>query len=142
MKHRVIRAIIIIAVFDILIVAAGLAAVIYFQQSAAYFAFSMIALALVTFFGFLIMGVKPNENPPISSSVLRMSITIAVIALYLSVVALTTFLRNWSDDIQPLTQNMLSNFNTIVGVVIAFYFTSSAYIEGVERKKNKNNDPA
>jgi hypothetical protein len=140
MKHRIIRAIVIIAIFDILIVAGGLVAVIYFQQSAAYFAFSMITLALVTFFGFIIIGVKPNENPPISSSVLRMSITIAVVALYLSVVALTTFLRNWSDDIQPLTQNMLSNFNTIVGVVIAFYFTSSVYIEGVEKKKNKSDN--
>jgi hypothetical protein len=140
MKNKVVRAIVGIALFDILIIAASLIAVVYFQQSVAYFAFSMIALTLVTFFGFLIMGVKPNVNPPISSAVLRMAITIAIIALYLSVVALTTFFRNWSDDIQPLTQNMLSNFNTIVGVVIAFYFTSSAYIEGVERKKNKDND--
>jgi hypothetical protein len=133
--NKIVKYIIIIALFDILIVAAGLVAVIYFHQSAAYFAFSMITLALVTFFGFLIMGIKPNENPPISSSVLRMAITIAIIALYLSVVALTTFFRNWSDDIQPLTQSMLSNFTTIVGVVIAFYFTSSVYIEGQDRKK-------
>src|SRR5687767_14220148 len=127
MNRNIVRTIIIIALCDILIIAAGLIAVSYFGKSPAYFAFSMIALALITFFGFLIMGVRPNENPPISSSVLRMAITVATIALYLSIVGLTIFLRNWSDEIQPLAQNMLSNFTTIVGVVIAFSFTSSAY---------------
>jgi hypothetical protein len=131
--NKIAKSIVVIAVFDIAVVTAGVLAVSAGRP--VYLPLSLLIVALITFFGFLIIGSKANENPPVSEAVLRVSITISIIVLYLSVVAITAFFRNWSDKLEPLTEAMLNNFNTIVGVVVAFYFTSSVYLEAKKKKE-------
>jgi hypothetical protein len=38
----------------------------------------------------------------------------------------------------PITQTLLSNFTGIVGVVIAFYFGASAYVEAHSKRGTAN----
>ena len=47
-------------------------------------------------------------------------------------VALVAFFNRASDatgNISPVTQTLLSNFTSVVGVVVAFYFGSSALMQ-------------
>jgi hypothetical protein len=135
------RALVAVGALDLLLIAGGMAAVVYGKQSMAWYAYAVIAVALVTFFGFLWIGFEPEAQPTISAASMRNAITASVVALYLALVGFTTFFRDWSDTMQPLTQTMVSNFTTLVGVVLAFYFTSSAYVE-TRRAKRSPNDPS
>jgi hypothetical protein len=60
--------------------------------------------------------------------------------VYLFVVSPTIFLRGWSDNLDPLPQLMVSSFTTMVGVIIAFYFTSSAYVEAQKKHRKSSGD--
>jgi len=126
-----------IAAIDIIVTIISVIAVVYLKLSAGLFAIGAISIALCTFFGFLLIEVRSNSEIKFSSESFRIAITSSVIVVYLYVVGLTIFFRSWSENIQPLTQTMITNFTTIVGVVIAFYFTSSAIIEkGSKRNQN------
>ncbi len=119
----------IIAAVNLLIALVPLFAVIYFKQSAAYFAYAAIFIGFFTFFSFLWYGCKNSGKTIITADILRTAITVSFVLVYIYVVGLTVFFRSWSEKTQPLTQTMVTNFTTIVGVVIAFYFTASAIVE-------------
>jgi hypothetical protein len=101
----------------------------------AYLTAILFAVSIITFFGFLRAGTGPNGS--LDETVLRTAITVAVVSVYLILVSIVAF---WSyerdvdaaavEELAPLAQTMVNNFTTIVGVVIAFYFTSAAYVEG------------
>jgi len=58
--------------------------------------------------------------------------TISVIYLILVIHFSMYMLR---EELPPISNMLLNNFTAIVGVVVAFYFGSSAYVEG-RRKQN------
>lgn len=69
-------------------------------------------------------------------SALRHAIAGSIVLSYIVLVSITAFFKESTDTLPVLTQLLLSNFTMIVGVVIAAYFGSSAYIEG-----KKQNEP-
>lgn len=132
------RAIVIIACLVLLVVASGLWLAIA-KDIPVFFVWAAASIGAITFFGFIFVGYDLEGKPAIHPSTIRTAITVSVIMVYLFVVSLTIFLREWSDNLDPLPQLMVSNFTTMVGVIIAFYFTSSAYIEA--QKKNTRQAP-
>jgi hypothetical protein len=55
-----------------------------------------------------------------------------------SLIGIVAFFKEGPEKMPIITQTMLSNFTAVVGVVIAFYFGSSAYIQS--KKQSKKND--
>jgi hypothetical protein len=60
---------------------------------------------------------------------------------YLIIVALVAFIKHGYEQIAPITQTMVTSFTTIVGVVVAFYFGASAYVQTKERQ-SRNPEPS
>ena len=110
----------------VLIVVLGLAGARYFN-TAHFHAFSVIATGLVTFFG--ILGIGPaDDSGELPERRLRAAITAGLMVSYLVLVGLAAFIRE-SDELSDFTRTLLSSFTSVVGVVVAFYFGASAYVE-------------
>lgn len=97
--------------------------------------FTLIATPLVSFLGFIWLGEAFLYLEP-SLGVFRTAITAAVITEYFVLLALSIFLADQTTT-NILQEKLVDNFTTIVGVVIAFYFGSSAYAYKVERTTKK-----
>ena len=123
-NRKIEKAVILIAIGDILITVISILAVLYFKHNAP-FSIGAILLGMYTFFGFFLLGLKLEQEVRIGPDILRTAITASIIIVYFYLVGLTAFFKSWPDEIPTLSQTFISNFTTIVGVVIAFYFTSS-----------------
>ena len=107
------------------------------------FRVSMSAVAIITFFGILWFCDKRGGSLALHKEGMRLAIAAAIVVTDL--VLVTTVIYFFPDD-KPseLASSFMSQFNTIVGVVIAFYFTASAYVQvntkDTEGKGNKEDD--
>ncbi|MDI3567231.1 hypothetical protein [Bradyrhizobium sp. Arg816] len=81
-----------------------------------------------TFFGCVYAREASTE------AALRAAIAAGIVTQYLVLVGLVSFFQGSDHAMAPITQTMLSNFTTVVGIVVAFYFGASAYLEA--RKHN------
>jgi amino acid transporter len=86
---------------------------------------AVVATAIVTFFGFL--RLPPDTHTGISDGRLRFAIAASTIVTYLVFVGSAGLFQN-GGELSELSRLLLTSFTTIVGVIIAFYFGSSAYV--------------
>lgn len=129
-----------IGILDVLIVAIGLVLWKCVKTDAVFLTTVVIGVALVTFFGFLIVGQSMGGDWTIDKGGMRMAITAAVVTMYLVLVGLTVFMVKGPQELLPITQQMLVSFTGIVGVVVAFYFGSSAFVHVQAIKAEKKQE--
>ncbi len=60
---------------------------------------------------------------------LRAAIAGAVIVQYLVIVGIVAYFIKGAEVLPKVTETMLTSFTTITGIVVAFYFGASAYVE-------------
>ena len=131
---------VLLAVLNVVLVALGTLAArvgipwLGVSGSMAFLSFMAAAVGIVTFFGLLWLvcglnnGILPDQG-------LRTSITVAVITVYLVVVGEVAFFGK-NVELAPVTDLMLTSFTSIVGVVVAFFFGASAYVEAQKGRKD------
>jgi hypothetical protein len=72
---------------------------------------------------------------------IRAKIAVSIVVEYMVMVGIVAFFHGWGNDPVPqVTQTLITNFTSIVGVVIAFFFGTSAYIE--RRDNSRKTNPA
>jgi hypothetical protein len=106
------------------------------RADTAFLMFAVAAVGIITFFGLLLFSYRMN-GVPLGDQSLRVSITVAVITVYLVVVGEASFWATKTTP-SPITDTVLTSFSSIVGVVIAFFFGSSAYVEAKKRDEGKS----
>lgn len=96
----------------------------------AYNAITIALTAIFTFFGMLIISSSFMESG-ISESAYRTAIASSLIIEYVLLVAITAFTKPLENNEQsnPISQTLISNFTVVIGIVLAFYFGASAYVE-------------
>lgn len=98
-------------------------------------AFCAIAAALITFFWFVSGARLDPADSPFDTGALRTAVAASMTVLYVILVGTFAFWEPRLDEhgkqipLADITSLLLTNFNNIVGVVIAFYFGASAYVE-------------
>ena len=93
------------------------------------------SIGLLTFLAFFGIAYEPGL---VIERAMRNSIAASVIVMYLATIGIVTFWPAESTaapELNPLTKTMIDSFQTVVTVVIGFYFASSAVIEAVQRHK-------
>ena len=106
-------------------------------------AVASIATGILVFVWLLSWGGWPGDDRMPKEARLRAAIAGGIVAQYLSLVAIVTFFPAKEEaDMQPITQAFVTSFTAVVTVVIAFYFSASAYVEGrrVKRDGTANDD--
>lgn len=125
-----------VATWILAIVGVGVALVSVIKNPAPL-AFATVAAGVVTFFHFLADSPDPQQGQQPRDARLRAAIASALVVQYLVLVGLVAYFTNADAfaKLLPITETLLASFTATVGVVIAFYFGSSAYVEGkrVER---------
>jgi hypothetical protein len=104
--------------------------------------FAIIATGVVTFFGVLKHQLENDGGPTtISDGSLRIALTVSLTMTYFVFVGYTTYYEGTTSEVATST---VTSFTTIVGVVIAFYFGASAYIQvnSPVPPKNDGDDPS
>jgi hypothetical protein len=93
--------------------------------------FAITAIGILTFFDLLYHAIRNAPGAPIQDRDLRIAITGSVTTMYLALVGFGVFLRIPPDEKEaPMAQALVVSFTTIVGIVIASYFGTSAYLDG------------
>ncbi|HCO42971.1 hypothetical protein [Immundisolibacter sp.] len=133
MKHTL-AWLFVIGMLDVLVVFVGLAVWKYHDGDAVFLNLVVISVALVTYFGFLMACHAKGGDWAIERGGMRMAITASVVTVYLVLVGLVAFMTQGPNALLPITQTMLASFTSIVGVVVAFYFGASAYVQVQEKR--------
>jgi hypothetical protein len=94
------------------------------------------AVAIVSFFGLYKLSLPSEETAQDREASLRFAIAGSIVIEYLVLVGIVAFFKQGPDELPPITNTLITSFTTIVGVVIAFYFGSSAYVQGKQPKAN------
>jgi hypothetical protein len=91
--------------------------------------FAIVATGLLTFYAMLTHSIGSGSDAQLRDGDMRMAIASSITAMYLMLVGYGVFLAAGNDAMDPLAKNLFDSFSYIVGIVIAFYFGSSAYVE-------------
>lgn len=97
------------------------------------------AIGIWTFLGFFYVLYGPGL---VIEMAMRNAITAAVVSMFLVTVGIVTFFSTIPaasgaapPPLSELTRTIVNSFQAVVTVVIGFYFTSSAIVEGIQRNR-------
>ncbi|MBU1172060.1 MAG: hypothetical protein KKD44_21090, partial [Proteobacteria bacterium] len=125
------------AIWIMAVIGAGLWLVYAFGVPAPL-SFCTVAAGVITFFHFMADPVDPANGSSGKDARLRAAIAGAVVVQYLVLVGIVAYFTKDSVKLPQITETLIGSFTTVVGVVVAFYFGSSAFIEA--RKKERGSD--
>jgi hypothetical protein len=94
-----------------------------------------VGTGVITFFGLVILCQTGEERWKITGESMRTAIAGAIVVEYLALVGTLAFFVQ--GEMPPIAQTMITNFTTVVGIVIAFYFGASAFVQ-LQREKQEN----
>jgi protein-S-isoprenylcysteine O-methyltransferase Ste14 len=94
-----------------------------------------VGTGAITFFGLLILCQTSEERWKLPEDSMRTVIAGTIVVEYLALVGTVAFFVQ--GEMPPITQTMITNFTTIVGIVIAFYFGASAVLQ-LQRERQEN----
>ena len=93
------------------------------------FSIVVAGTGIIAFFGLYDIALNKDGKARDKESALRFAIAGSIVLEYIVLVGVVAFFNEGPEKMPVITQTMLSNFTAVVGVVIAFYFGSSAYIQ-------------
>ncbi len=106
--------------------------------SRVFLSMMVVSVGLLTFFGFVGLGVKEGDTN-LSKTEVRLAIVISVMTMYLVIVGTVSFFAQ-GGELPVITDTMITHFTTIVGVVVAFYFGTAAYEAVHKSSSNADED--
>jgi hypothetical protein len=136
-----------LGILDIFIVSFGLVAwlfALYYETvekllpahtSAVILIILMFSLASVTFFGIMSFSQKSSGVWLQNKGGTRVAIMTSFMLVYFFLLGINVFLFP-PDEMAEITRTLIENFTYILGIVIAFYFGSSAYVQAHVKNSN------
>lgn len=91
--------------------------------------FAVVLTALIAFFGFLWIGIWQQPVKILTDQSMRTAIAAATVLGYLVMVGMGVWFPATAGESSTTAIALLTNFTAIVGVVVAFYFGSTAYVD-------------
>lgn len=130
-KNKAIKSL--IKLLIILIIVAGLGYVgCVLSKHSSFLSFSMLSIAFISFFGFLWIYSSDNQEFKVDEKSLQNTIATTIVIVYLALVTTVVFFKEYQKELPKITETLLINFTVIVGIIIAFYFGSTA-IEKIKK---------
>jgi hypothetical protein len=96
---------------------------------------AIFAIGVVSFLGTLSLGHQGRRYHPFEPSEVRTALTTAFAMVFFAAVGIFLFSTN---DVKDFGRTLMSNLTSLFGVVIGFYFASSAVVEYGKIQAGKN----
>lgn len=94
------------------------------------FPIAMMSVGVITFFRFMTVADALGGKLALHKEGMRFALTVSIAMTWLGTTAIAIFYRGGvGQELPTLAEEFLRSFTTIVGIVIAFYFTSSAAVQ-------------
>lgn len=93
-----------------------------------------VGTAAICFFGLLILTQTKDGRWEITEATMRTTIAGTIVVVYLVLVGIVAFFIRGPTKLPAITETMITNFTTVVGIVVAFYFGASAYLQSQREK--------
>jgi len=87
---------------------------------------AVFAIAIIAFLGILLLAHEVASYRPFETGEMRMAIAASFVIVYFAVLAIFLFSINTPTK---FAQDYIQNLTTLLGVIIAFYFASSAAVQ-------------
>lgn len=93
--------------------------------------FAITATGISTFYGILLYSFSRSNDLKVGGSHIRPAIAAGLTTMYLVLVGFGVFIvkTDKSQEMDELARHLITSFSSVIGVVIAFYFGSEAFIE-------------
>ena len=114
----------------------------HYYKNPALLGLAVGATAVITFVGILALCQEPDGPWKITERTMRTAMAASIMAQYQALVAIVAFFSAESEKPSEISQTLISNFTTVVGIVIAFYFGASAFVEGRRISANRTSNPS
>ena len=101
--------------------------------------FAAPATGVMAFFGLLAI-LTETKTETVSDATMRSAVAGALVIMYMVVVGFGVFTGENYGGMSPMAQSLMTSFTSIVGIAVAFYFGSSAYVQGVQSRKKRNDE--
>ena len=105
-------------------------------QSKMWFSLLLALVALITYFGLLSLPGGFSKEKGFSESRIRFAITSTLTITYLVYFSTVMFSADTDNSVNT---NLLATLTNLLGVVIAFYFGSTAVSDYLAKKSNEDN---
>jgi hypothetical protein len=116
------------------VVAVGAAPLGQFVFGPAIASGAVAGVAVLTFLGLYGLAMRRDASP--SADDIRSVIAVTVLITYLVLVGLVSFFQgDGAVLLNPLTSTLVNNFTVVTGIVIAFYFGTSAVVAVADRAR-------
>jgi len=122
---------IVIGALDILVLLLGTFELVHI-------AWSVGSIGIITFLGILILVNYLSNSAAFDKGEMRKAIAGSFIAVYFALVSLLTF-TGFSPSSEKLAETIIGHFTYLVGIVVIFYFGSSAVRDYLKMKKEGQN---
>ncbi len=99
---------------------------------------SVGSIGVITFLGILMLVNYLSKSAALDKGEMRKAIAGSFIAVYFALVSLLTF-TGFSPSSEKLAETIIGHFTYLVGIVVIFYFGSSAVREYLKMKKKGQN---
>ena len=103
--------------------------------------FAAPATGVMAFFGILAI-LTENKAEPVSDATMRSAVAGALVIMYMVVVGFGIFTSKGYGGMSAMAQSLMTSFTSIVGIAVAFYFGSSAYVQGMQSREKKSDEKA
>ena len=138
MKTKVaVRVGVLMAAIIILLSAAGAYLSVYWDNNGPFIVVA-VGTAVTCFFGLLTLTQTNEGRWELTEESMRTAIAGTIVVVYLVLVGIVAFFVVGPRELPGITQTMVTNFTTVVGIVIAFYFGASAYVQTQREKKESS----
>lgn len=94
-----------------------------------YAMFAILATGFISFFGVLSQNLALGKEQAISTKAMRLAVTVLIASSYIALLVYLLFIPE-NIKLAGISETLITNFTAVVGTVMAFFFGSSAYIEG------------
>jgi peptidoglycan/LPS O-acetylase OafA/YrhL len=130
-KNEAIKSLIKLLIVLLIVVGLGYVSSVLLKHSSCL-SFSMLSIAFISFFGFLWIYSCDNQEFKVDEQSLQNTIATTIVIVYLALVTTVVFFKEYQEELPKITETLLINFTVIVGIIIAFYFGSTA-IEKIKK---------
>lgn len=134
-KQRIPPKIVVASLMAFVIIVLCIGALLFGAFNKLYISCSIASVGIISFLGVLMLTNYLSNSRNLNQGEMRKALTVSFTAVYFSLISLLTF-KDFPISEKEIAQSITGHFTYLIGIIIVFYFGSSAmreYLNSVKK---------